>query len=1078
MGAEGGSIMTSTASKPRPTNRSNSCPICGDVKGKCRTFDDKPLVLCMTADFASSWKAFGSTKDGLWTQFAPETNSPVDRDAWQYRQRHERPVAVPQTMSLKERDRFYRNWLANGSLNARDRADLQRRGITDLSIALSCEFGYAIPFKGLEGKYVGAQWRYADPSEGGRYRWHNLSGGKQFPGTDEMPLAVYPTAQPTMITFVEGTGVKPLLTAQRLNAIAVGSAGGNHLASPIQLGAVIAAYPGLPLVAIPDAGDVLNPHVMGRHKRTAQQFPEAKFLWWGQVTKQDNDIDEASAAELASAQLLTWAEFEAIARQAAYRAETKRIQKDLNSLTHPIRQELNQRYLSGIKAPKQGEILAISSACNTGKTTQLKGFVTDWRSQHPNGLILMIGGRNALLMQTGQKTGIPHIQELDRWYPNGLRFALKQERAIALCLDSLHRINLDWLPEHTLILLDEGEATLQQALEGGTLGNKQNQALEHFRAVLNTVMERSGSVLLMEDSLTDLSVHFLKEATDDRYPVRLVVNHRLSQPWNVTIGAGSSSGFVARLRALLAAGQKVMLTTDSQIQGEALDQLFSSDYTVVRVDALTVEDPTIAAFRLDPNAHIAAHQPDLLILTPTVQSGIDITIEHFDLNLHYATHLEARLQNQLLNRYRLPVPREIYCATFAPSEGGDRGLRPAQLLKEWSLKARTTLMRSQVETFIKNGLDTWNDVGSTKKRLDALETWKKAEANSPALFWARHAANFKARQNGSKGQLLKSLTATLESKGHHVTNNEGWERDSHERKQLSDAKSAIRRGRATDRATADTTGLEVETARRILNSNESLYADRCKAHKVLLLDELPGINLTPEFVLEAVINHNGALKRATTLLFLTQHPEIATYLDRQSFKGQLDKPFVATWRLSHKRSAVEILLITGIKALMECDEYRETDESVVTFKQEALKNRVEIQRYLGLNVNENQTGIEIASKLLKKLGYGQVVLRREGGRGKQTRIYKAVPLNQAISDDIIKALETKWAEQISASSQQFKEAESAYKPVTTDSQISTDWFSEDSLDSIRAMWEGCKSDEIRLVMEKHIPIEALRKAIS
>jgi len=1071
--------MISTGSKPKPTNKSDSCPVCGDVKGKCRTFADKPLVLCMTADFASGWKEFGSTKDGLWTQFSPETGLPFDRHAWQQRQRQEMPVALPQTMSLEERDRFYRDWLANGLLNERDRADLQRRGITDPSIiALSCDVGYAVPFKGLDGKYVGAQWRYAHPGEGGRYRWHNLPGGKQFPGTHEMPLAVYKVDQPTMLALVDSTGVKPMLAAQRLNGIAVGSAGGNHLASPIQLGAAIEAYPDLPLVVTPDAGDVLNPHVMRRHKRTAQQFSEVRFLWWGQFTKQDNDIDEASAAELASAQLLTWAEFEMIARTAAYRAETNCIQTALHSLTHPISQELNQRYLSGIEAPKKGEILAISSACNTGKTTQLKGFVTDWRSQHPDGLILMIGGRNALLMQTGQKTEIPHIQDLDRWYPNGLRFALQQERAIALCLDSLHRINLDWLPEHTLILLDEGEATLQQALEGGTLGSRQNGALEHFRAVLNTAMERSGSILLMEDSLTDLSVHFLKEATDDRYPVRLVVNHHSSQPWDVTIGAGSPSGFVARLRALLDAGQKVVLTSDSQIQGEALDRLFRSDYNVVRVDALTIENPTIATFRLDPNAHIAAHRPDLLILTPTVQSGVDITIQHFDINLHYATHLEARLQNQLLNRYRLPVPREIYCATFAPSENGDRGLRPAQLLKEWSLKARTTLMRSQVEAFLKDGLDTWHDVEPTKKRLDAIEHWRKAEADSPALFWARHAATFKARQNGSKGQLLKSLTATLESKGHSVTSNEGWERDSHERKQLSDTKSAIRQGRATDRATADTTGLEVETARRILNSNESLYADRCKAHKVLLLDELPGINLTPKFVLEAVINHNGALKRATTLLFLTQHPEIATCLDRQSFKGQLDKPFVATWRLSHKRSAVEILLITGIKALMECDEYRETDEGIVTFKREALQNRVEIQRYLGLNVNENQTGIEIAGKLLKKLGYKQVVLRREGGRGEQTRIYKAVPLNQAISDEILKALETKWAEQISASSQHFKEVESASKAVTTDSQISTDWFSQDSLESIRAMWEGCKSDEIRLLMEKHIPIEALRRAIS
>jgi len=860
--------------------------------------------------------------------------------------------------------------------------------------------------------------------------------------------------------------------------VAIGAAGGNHLASPIQMKAIIEAFPDLPIVVIPDAGDVINPHVMARHKRTAHQFPEAKFLWYEQVTKQENDVDEASAAELESARLLSWVEFEAIARKAAYKAETDRIQKALNSLTHPIAQELNQRYLSGIEAPKTGETLAISSPCNTGKTTQLKGFVTDWRSQHPDGLILMIGGRNALLMQTGLKTGIPHIQELDRWYHNNLRVALQQEKAVALCIDSLHRINLDWLPENTLIILDEGEATLQQALEGGTLGSRQNEALEHFRAVLNTVMERNGSILLMEDALTDLSLNFLNEATYDRYALRLVVNRHQSEPWDVTIGGGSPSGFVARMRETLEAGQKVICTADSQIQAEALDLIFSSDYKTDRVDALTVEDPAIAAFRLDPDAYIAAHQPDLLILTPTVQSGVDITHEHFDINLHYASHLEARLQNQLPNRYRLPVPREIYCAPFAPSEGGDRGLRPAQILKDWSIKARTTLMRSQVETFIKDGLETWDDAEPTKKRLEAIENWRKAEADSPALFWARHAANFKARQNGSKCQLLKSLTETLESKGHRVTNNGGWEKDITELKQLSGAKETIRRGRAADRANADITGLDVDKARRILNSNDSLYADRCKAHKVLLMDELPGVNLTPEFVLEAVINHNGALKRATTLLFLTEHPEIATYLDRQSFKGQLDKPFVATWRLSHKRSAVEVLLITGIKAVMNLDEYQESDEAIVALKAEALKNRLDIKRYLGLNINEDQTGIGIAGKLLKKLSYRQVLLRREGARGKQTRIWQAVPLNQAVSDDIIKALETKWVEHISASSHAFNKEESTYKKVATDSQIPADWFSNDSLESIRAMWEGCKSDEIRLYMETHIPIAALKAAIA
>ena len=87
-------------------------------------------------------------------------------------------------------------------------------------------------------------------------------------------------------------------------------------------------------------------------------------------------------------------------------------------------------------------------------------------------------------------------------------------------------------------------------------------------------------------------------------------------------------------------------------------------------------------------------------------------------------------------------------------------------------------------------------------------------------------------------------------------------------------------------------------------------------------------------------------------------------------------------------------------------------------------------------------------------------------------------LNQDISDEILKALETKWAEQMSTSSQQSKREESPSRTVTTDFQIPADWFSQDSLESIRAMWKGCKSDEVRLLMEKHIPIKALRRAIA
>jgi|GEM_PF-2912486 len=313
--------MIASATKFRPTSKSNCCPVCGDVKGKCRTIDSEPIVLCgntQKGDEPSGWSYRKPATNPLWNVFAPDTGVPFDRDEYQRHQREQKPVEITPTMSLDERDLYYRDWLSKGSLNERDRADLARRGVTDLSIALSCEMGYAVPFKGLEGKYVGAQWRYADPGDGGRYRWQNLPGGKHYPGTDELPLAVCPATYPTMIALVEGTGVKPMI-ASELGMVAIGAAGGLHTASPIQMKAIIEAFPGLPIVIVPDAGDVINPTVMARHKRTAHQFPAAKFLWWEQVTKREKDIDDGVEDELESAKLLSWVEFEAIAYQASHR---------------------------------------------------------------------------------------------------------------------------------------------------------------------------------------------------------------------------------------------------------------------------------------------------------------------------------------------------------------------------------------------------------------------------------------------------------------------------------------------------------------------------------------------------------------------------------------------------------------------------------------------------------------------------------------------------------------------------------------------------------------------------------------
>lgn len=56
-------------------------------------------------------------------------------------------------------------------------------------------------------------------------------------------------------------------------------------------------------------------------------------------------------------------------------------------------------------------------------------------------------------------------------------------------------------------------------------------------------------------------------------------------------------------------------------------------------------------------------------------------------------------------------------------------------------------------------------------------------------------------------------------------------------------------------------------------------------------------------------------------------------------------------------------------------------------KAAAIHWRREIQYWLGLDIDSDQTAIAIADKLLRRLGLKAVALCRVGGRGQQRRVY-------------------------------------------------------------------------------------------
>ncbi|HBC43159.1 MAG TPA: hypothetical protein DCZ88_15060, partial [Pseudanabaena sp.] len=77
-------------SKFTPTKSNNPCPICADITGKCRTFDDSPVVMCMTfsdgykGEITNGYKYSKVTKNGSWGVWYPDQGeNTFDRDKWQ-----------------------------------------------------------------------------------------------------------------------------------------------------------------------------------------------------------------------------------------------------------------------------------------------------------------------------------------------------------------------------------------------------------------------------------------------------------------------------------------------------------------------------------------------------------------------------------------------------------------------------------------------------------------------------------------------------------------------------------------------------------------------------------------------------------------------------------------------------------------------------------------------------------------------------------------------------------------------------------------------------------------------------------
>lgn len=698
----------------------------------------------------------------------------------------------------------------------------------------------------------------------------------------------------------------------------------------------------------------------------------------------------------------------------AYREKIDRIQRSLNTLTRKPTLELNQRYIGELELPEEGSALLLSGPCGCGKSETFRRLTQQHRKKYPYSKILALGARNLLLLQLGERLGIQHISAFQHKGLTDTR-ALNAASTKALCYDSILKLDLSELGDHPLVFLDEIDAGFRHLLQGGTIdSNHLGHILLHFQKLLKEVAARGGFIVGGEADLTDLPIDFLQEVAGAEVPLRLVENRWIPESAREIRVFDSPSKTIEEICSFLAQGAPLIAVSDSQkwleeVEGVVLRMERNGELPpqrTVRVDGTTTELEEIKDFMRNPNAAIAALKPTLLLLSPSAESGIDITIPYFAQQAFHLVYLETRSQIQTINRYRLPIPCFGYVKEYAVSDEEGRSLDPEILLKDLHQN------KEQLSKFI-NLAEVLAEADTENNGwLDKLNELLNPKSASPDKFWLKYWARFQARTNGARANMRERLLQYWRDTGNTVI-----EVDAGKSKPYAKLRREVREEldslEAQKWAAAETFDITVSRALTILESNSSTLEERRRAQKRLLEDKLPGVSLTADFLLKSVIRDQGKFLKQIELLWMIQNPEIAKLIDRRSFLNKIEKAaFVWLPKVRQTSLIADLMNRSGYLSLLSNAEYRESDEKVQLFKKWALWNSNEIRRVLGLTVNREHSAIKILNKFHKKLGYEAKVIRKEGGRGQQERIWQLVNYHDSDRDAILTALTRKYEDLI------------------------------------------------------------------
>jgi Domain of unknown function (DUF3854) len=750
----------------------------------------------------------------------------------------------------------------------------------------------------------------------------------------------------------------------------------------------------------------------------------------------------------------------------------------LKALSYKPNLVLKQRYLDKFIPPEKAKLIGLKSPKGTGKTEWVK-FITDPVIRSGDSYVLGITHRVQLGLGTASRLGLSFVSEVAGKKDSAEKVAASTG-GMFLCIDSLHalsqaRFNPDnW--KGCWVILDEINQLIWHLLTAETEVNKHRVTIIKN---LKQLLINAEKIFLLDADLNDVAIDFIRGLIGyDVEPWIIVNEYVFEQPWRVHhFNSKSPASLVKELTNRLRKGEKHMLCVSGQKHKSQwgsinLEEYFKRQFPnikILRIDSNSVTTPGHPAFRCtaDLNKILEGREFDLVIATPTIETGVDIKVDAFDGVWGIFQGVQSTDSvRQHLSRVRLPIPRYVWIKTVGINRVGNGATTVKGLLA--SERKKDKLVRKQLvdydfqeaidDNFEPICLNTWAKMGCVVNlgmRAYCAQILSDLEAEGHIVVDASEAIALASEEEAEKIKI-----------GIAETRDENY---------------LAYRERVAEKETPTPTELE-----KLSRQQEKKDSEREKEHNGILNAKYL-VPVTPELVEK---DDDGWYSKIRLHYYFLEGREYLSDRDKRVMANALDLGghyFMVDTNASQLGTRIALLDFLGLADILNGEEFSENSPLLQKLLALTKQYSWDIKTLLGIDFSREDSPITAAQRLLRVIGYKMPYLRREGGRSDRVRIY-GQPAAQFVMDETSKKIFinsdgqairlndgrsevfAKWLERDSLARQKAIELQrQTSEQGQRDYEERQIWLTEDIIRESAFELENCEDSETLALIRQHTP---------